>query len=101
MGDSGKLRVGEWVIAIGSPFKLDQTVTLGIVSAKGRSLDFKGQTSYNNLIQTDASISPGNSGGPLLDINGKVVGINTAINPMGQGLGFAIPVVARRITGGG
>ncbi|MEE2924048.1 MAG: trypsin-like peptidase domain-containing protein [bacterium] len=100
LGDSGKLRVGEWVIAIGSPFKLDQTVTLGIVSAKGRSLDFKGQTSYNNLIQTDASINPGNSGGPLLDINGKVVGINTAINPMGQGLGFAIPVnLARRITG--
>ena len=100
LGDSGKLRVGEWVIAIGSPFKLDQTVTLGIVSAKGRSLAVKGQTSYNNLIQTDASINPGNSGGPLLDINGRVVGINTAINPMGQGLGFAIPVnLARRITG--
>lgn len=99
LGDSGKLRVGEWVIAIGSPFKLDQTVTLGIVSAKGRSLAFEGETSYNNLIQTDASINPGNSGGPLLNIKGEVVGINTAINPMGQGLGFAIPVnLARRIT---
>lgn len=99
LGDSGRLRVGEWVIAIGSPFKLDQTVTLGIVSAKGRSLAFEGATSYNNLIQTDASINPGNSGGPLLNIEGQVVGINTAINPMGQGLGFAIPInLARRIT---
>jgi len=98
LGDSSTLRVGEWVIAIGSPFSLDRTVTVGIISAKGRSLDFGPGKFYNNLIQTDASINPGNSGGPLLDMQGKVIGINTAINPMGQGLGFAIPVnLARRI----
>jgi len=97
-GDSSKLKVGEWVIAIGSPFKLDHTVTLGIVSAKGRSLNISSETAYNNLIQTDASINPGNSGGPLLDLQGRVIGINTAINPMGQGLGFAIPInLANRI----
>lgn len=98
LGDSSGLRVGEWVIAIGSPFSLDRTVTVGIISAKGRSLDFGPGKFYNNLIQTDASINPGNSGGPLLDMDGKVIGINTAINPMGQGLGFAIPInLAKRI----
>ncbi len=85
---SDRLKVGEWVIAIGNPFGLGHTVTAGIVSAKGRVL---GAGPYDNFIQTDASINPGNSGGPLINMNGKVVGINTAIIPAGQGLGFAIP----------
>ncbi|TYT74895.1 DegQ family serine endoprotease [Desulfobotulus mexicanus] len=89
MGDSSTLRVGEWVMAIGSPFGLEQTVTAGIVSAKGRVL---GSGPYDDFIQTDASINPGNSGGPLLNLDGEVVGINTAIVSSGQGIGFAIPV---------
>jgi len=98
LGDSTSLRVGEFVVAIGSPFSLDRTVTLGIVSAKGRSLDAGDNTDYNNLIQTDASINPGNSGGPLLNIYGEVIGINTAISRAGQGIGFAIPInLAKRI----
>jgi serine protease Do len=76
-------------VAIGSPFGLEQTVTAGIVSAKGRII---GAGPYDDFIQTDASINPGNSGGPLLDLNGKVIGINTAIVASGQGIGFAIPV---------
>lgn len=88
-GDSEKLRVGDWVIAIGNPFGLEQTVTAGIVSAKGRVI---GAGPYDNFIQTDASINPGNSGGPLFTIDGKVVGINTAIVAQGQGIGFAIPI---------
>lgn len=88
-GDSDKLRVGDWVIAIGNPFGLAHTVTAGIVSAKGRVI---GSGPYDNFIQTDASINPGNSGGPLFDLEGKVVGINTAIVARGQGIGFAIPV---------
>ncbi|MYL85250.1 Do family serine endopeptidase [Desulfovibrio aerotolerans] len=87
-GDSGKIKVGEWVLAIGNPFGLDNTVTLGIVSAKGRII---GAGPFDNFIQTDASINPGNSGGPLIDLDGKVVGINTAIVASGQGIGFAIP----------
>ncbi|WP_029460877.1 DegQ family serine endoprotease [Solidesulfovibrio alcoholivorans] len=87
-GDSGKLKVGEWVLAIGNPFGLENTVTLGIVSAKGRII---GAGPFDNFIQTDASINPGNSGGPLIDLDGKVVGINTAIVASGQGIGFAIP----------
>ncbi|MBI3894082.1 MAG: trypsin-like peptidase domain-containing protein [Candidatus Wallbacteria bacterium] len=99
LGDSNKLRVGEWVIAIGSPFSLQRTVTAGIVSALGRELHIDADRQYNNLIQTDASINPGNSGGPLFNINGEVIGINTAINPMGQGLGFAIPInLAKKIS---
>ncbi|MCW5208149.1 DegQ family serine endoprotease, partial [Desulfobulbus sp. US2] len=93
LGDSGKLEVGEWVIAIGSPFELSQTVTVGVVSAKGRSR--MGISDYENFIQTDAAINPGNSGGPLLNIHGKVVGINTAIfsrNGGSMGIGFAIPI---------
>ncbi|WPD23854.1 MAG: DegQ family serine endoprotease [Candidatus Electrothrix aestuarii] len=93
LGDSDKLEVGEWVIAIGSPFELSQTVTVGIVSAKGRSR--MGISDYENFIQTDAAINPGNSGGPLLNIHGKVVGINTAIfsrNGGNMGIGFAIPI---------
>ena len=89
MGDSEKLRVGEWVIAIGNPFGLGQTVTAGIVSAKGRVI---GAGPYDNFIQTDASINPGNSGGPLFNVEGKVVGVNTAIVAQGQGIGFAIPI---------
>lgn len=89
LGDSGNLKVGEWVIAIGNPFGLSQTVTAGIVSAKGRVI---GSGPYDDFIQTDASINPGNSGGPLFDLNGEVVGINTAIVQGGQGIGFAIPV---------
>jgi serine protease Do len=88
-GDSDKLRVGDWVMAIGNPFGLEQTVTAGIVSAKGRVI---GAGPYDNFIQTDASINPGNSGGPLFNMEGKVVGINTAIVAQGQGIGFAIPI---------
>lgn len=87
-GDSGKVKVGAWVLAIGNPFGLENTVTLGIVSAKGRII---GAGPFDNFIQTDASINPGNSGGPLIDLDGKVVGINTAIVASGQGIGFAIP----------
>ncbi|MGE4470535.1 MAG: DegQ family serine endoprotease [Desulfovibrio sp.] len=86
--DSDKARVGEWVLAIGNPFGLSNTVTAGIISATGRII---GAGPFDNFIQTDASINPGNSGGPLLDLHGRVVGINTAIIPSGQGLGFAIP----------
>lgn len=87
-GDSDALKVGQWVMAIGNPFGLDHTVTAGIVSAKGRTI---GAGPYDNFIQTDASINPGNSGGPLIDLDGRVVGINTAIIASGQGIGFAIP----------
>jgi serine protease Do len=89
LGSSAKLQVGEWVAAIGSPFGLEQTVTAGIVSAKGRVI---GSGPYDDFIQTDASINPGNSGGPLINMNGEVVGINTAIIAGGQGIGFAIPI---------
>ena len=87
-GDSDRLKVGEWVMAIGNPFGLDHTVTAGIISAKGRVI---GAGPYDNFLQTDASINPGNSGGPLLNLRGKVVGINSAIVASGQGIGFAIP----------
>ena len=89
LGDSDALSVGSWVMAVGSPFGLEQTVTAGIVSAKGRTL---GSGPYDDFIQTDASINPGNSGGPLLNMEGEVVGINTAIVANGQGIGFAIPI---------
>jgi serine protease Do len=89
LGSSDALRVGEYVVAIGNPFGLGDTVTMGIVSAKGRTI---GAGPYDDFIQTDASINPGNSGGPLFDLRGQVVGINTAINPQGKGIGFAIPV---------
>jgi len=87
--DSESLRIGDWVIAIGNPFGLGYTVTAGIVSAKGRSL---GLGAYDDFIQTDASLNPGNSGGPLFNLNGEVVGVNTAIVARGQGIGFAIPI---------
>ncbi|MCK9377814.1 MAG: DegQ family serine endoprotease [Syntrophobacterales bacterium] len=89
MGDSDQLKVGDWVVAIGNPFGLNNTVTSGIVSAKGRVI---GAGPYDDFIQTDASINPGNSGGPLINMQGELVGINTAILPNGQGIGFAIPV---------
>ncbi len=89
LGDSETLAVGDWVVAIGNPFGLSHTVTSGIISAKGRVL---GAGPYDDFLQTDASINPGNSGGPLFDLSGQVVGINTAINPYGQNIGFAIPV---------
>jgi serine protease Do len=91
LGSSADLRVGEYVVAIGNPFGLGNTVTMGIVSAKARAI---GAGPYDDFIQTDASINPGNSGGPLFNLKGEVVGINTAINPSGQGIGFAIPVDA-------
>lgn len=87
-GDSDKSEVGEWVIAIGNPFGLGHTVTAGIVSAKGRNIH---SGPFDNFIQTDASINPGNSGGPLVNMQGEVIGINTAIIASGQGIGFAIP----------
>lgn len=87
-GDSDALKVGEWVLAIGNPFGLDHSVTSGILSAKGRNIRMG---PFDNFLQTDASINPGNSGGPLLNMAGQVIGINTAINASGQGIGFAIP----------
>jgi S1-C subfamily serine protease len=96
MADSAKIRVGQWAIAIGSPFGLEKTMTAGIISATGRRGLGKG--TFGDFIQTDASINPGNSGGPLLDIDGRVVGINTMIAAQAQGIGFAIPInMARKI----
>jgi len=89
LGDSNQIKVGNWVIAIGNPFDLDHTVTVGVISAKGRPVQVENR-SYKNLLQTDASINPGNSGGPLLNLSGEVVGINTAV-AQAQGIGFAIP----------
>ncbi len=90
LGDSDKLEVGEWAIAIGSPFGLEHTVTVGVISAKGRT--GLGTGNYEDFIQTDASINPGNSGGPLINIDGEVVGINAMIIQPGTGIGFAIPI---------
>jgi serine protease Do len=89
LGDSDALRVGEWVVAIGNPLGLDHTVTQGIISAKGRQITGPGLESF---LQTDAAINRGNSGGPLLNLRGEVIGINTAIRPDGQNIGFAVPV---------
>jgi serine protease Do len=89
LGDSDAMEVGEWILAIGNPFGLSQTVTAGIISAKGRVI---GSGPYDDFIQTDASINPGNSGGPLFNAKGEVIGISTAIVSGGQGIGFAIPV---------
>ncbi len=98
LGDSDVLRVGEITIAIGNPYGLEKTVTMGVVSAKGRNISAGSDGhEYTNLIQTDTAINPGNSGGPLLNTRGEVVGINTAIIPYAQGIGFAIPVnIAKR-----
>jgi serine protease Do len=89
LGDSDAIRVGEWVIAVGNPLGLDHTVTLGILSAKGRT-DFGGQ--FDDYLQTDAAINPGNSGGPLVNAQGKVIGINTLVLERTQGLSFSIPI---------
>ena len=101
LGDSDDLKVGEWVVAVGSPFGLDHTVTAGIVSAKGRKINRPDQSPYDDFIQTDAAINPGNSGGPLVNLKGQVVGINTAIYSRSGGnigIGFAIPInLARQI----
>ena len=99
LGDSAAVRVGEWVMAAGNPLNMEHSVTVGVVSAKGRSLGLSADSSsFENFIQTDAAINFGNSGGPLVDLHGNVIGINTAINAAGQNIGFAIPIdVARRI----
>ena len=89
LGDSDAIKVGEWVVAIGNPLGLDHTVTQGIISAKGRQISGPGLESF---LQTDAAINRGNSGGPLLNLRGEVIGINTAIRPDGQNIGFAVPV---------
>ncbi|HKC52035.1 MAG TPA: DegQ family serine endoprotease [Myxococcota bacterium] len=95
LGDSDAILPGDFVVAIGNPFGLDHTVTMGIVSAKGREL---GQGPYDDYIQTDAAINPGNSGGPLLDLDGAVIGINSAINPQANTIGFAVPInIAKEI----
>ncbi len=97
LGDSDAIRVGDWVIAVGNPFGLGNTVTSGIISAKGRVI---GAGPYDDFLQTDAAINPGNSGGPLFNMQGQVVGINTAIVAQGQGIGFAIPIdIAKSILG--
>src|SRR6056297_380972 len=96
LGNSNNLRPGDWTIAIGNPFGLSHTVTTGVVSALGRPIQIPSRNgparTYKNLIQTDAAINPGNSGGPLLNLDGEVIGINTAVSQRGQGIGFAIPV---------
>lgn len=95
LGDSDALKVGQWALAIGNPFGLDRTLTVGVISATGRAN--VGIEDYEDFIQTDASINPGNSGGPLLNIYGEVTGINTAIVASGQGIGFAIPINLARL----
>jgi Do/DeqQ family serine protease len=93
LGDSDKLRVGDWVVAIGNPLGLTSSVTAGIASAVGRrNVPLGGELKYQDFIQTDTPINPGNSGGPLFNTRGEVVGINTAINAEGQGIGFSIPI---------
>lgn len=87
LGDSDAVRIGQWVVAIGNPFGLDHTVTQGILSARGRKLD----TGISSFLQTDAAINRGNSGGPLINLKGEVIGINTAISAQGQNIGFAVP----------
>ena len=101
IGDSDAVRVGQFAFAIGAPFKLDYTFTYGVISGKGRSkLIPTGGYSISDYFQTDASINPGNSGGPLCDIDGKVIGMNTLINGLNRGLGFAIPSNMAKEIGG-
>jgi Do/DeqQ family serine protease len=92
LGDSDNLQIGQWAIAIGNPLGFSNTVTVGVVSALHRDVPSENNSSYSDLIQTDAAINPGNSGGPLLDIHGNVIGINTAIIKNAEGIGFAIPI---------
>ena len=94
LGSSEDIKIGDWVVAIGNPYGFDHTLTVGVLSAKERPIDIsdtEGTRNYENLLQTDASINPGNSGGPLLNLNGEVIGINTAVSSTAQGIGFAIP----------
>lgn len=91
LGNSDELSIGEWVIAIGNPYGFTHTVTVGVISAKGRPIQEEDKV-FDDLLQTDAAINPGNSGGPLVNLNGEVIGINTAIVPFAQGIGFAIPI---------
>ncbi|MFC5470073.1 S1C family serine protease [Cohnella suwonensis] len=94
LGDSNEAKIGDWVIAIGNPYGFDHTMTMGVLSAKERPItisDEEGEHEYKHLLQTDASINSGNSGGPLLNDKGEVIGINTAVNAEAQGIGFAIP----------
>jgi serine protease Do len=94
LGNADNTSVGDWVVAIGNPYGFDHTVTVGVLSAKERPIDIpdqQGTRNYKHLLQTDASINPGNSGGPLLNLNGEVIGINTAVSSQAQGIGFAIP----------
>lgn len=94
LGSSDDTQIGDWVVAIGNPYGFDHTLTVGVISAKERPIDIsdsEGTRNYKNLLQTDASINPGNSGGPLLNMNGEVIGINTAVSSTAQGIGFAIP----------
>jgi S1-C subfamily serine protease len=94
LGNVADTNVGDWVVAIGNPYGFEHTVTVGVLSAKERPIaipDTQGTRNYKHLLQTDASINPGNSGGPLLNLNGEVIGINTAVSAQAQGIGFAIP----------
>jgi serine protease Do len=91
MGDSDAIEVGDWVVAIGNPYGLEHTVTVGVISAKNRSIHAQ-NVNFDGFLQTDAAINPGNSGGPLIGFDGKVIGVNTAIVPFAQGLGFAVPI---------
>src|SRR6184192_4847259 len=93
LGDSDRIRKGDWAIAVGNPFQFENTLTVGVISAKGRSLNLSDATrSFENFIQTDAAINFGNSGGPLINVNGEVIGINTAMFRPAQNIGFAVPV---------
>ncbi|HNX49315.1 MAG TPA: Do family serine endopeptidase [Thermoanaerobaculaceae bacterium] len=92
LGDSNSLRVGEWVMAAGNPRRMSHTITVGVVSAKGRTIGLTADASFENFIQTDAAINLGNSGGPLVNLRGEVVGINSAIDAAGQNIGFAVPI---------
>jgi serine protease Do len=97
LGDSDRLRVGEWVCAIGNPYRFEHSVTVGVVSSKGRKIY---DASFDAYIQTDAAINPGNSGGPLINAAGEAVGVNAAVSAQGQGIGFAVPInVAREVLG--
>ena len=103
LGRSSEVEVGDWVLALGQPFGLEGTVTAGIVSAKGRGIGILGNDGRENFIQTDAAINPGNSGGPLVNLDGEVIGINTAISTNSggyQGVGFAVPVDLAKWVGG-